>query len=182
MSEPFSLKDQLFNITKITKLVNELAHVVPDFPKETFISQCVERFPQLELKERISHMTDMLEGMLGCDFLVVSEIIEKALPPQLDADKDDDDFGDFIYAVYDCYIARHGIKREFLPRSYHMLEEITKRFSAEGAVRYFFHDFPEETVKQAIQWAKNPNYHVRRLASEGSRPLLPWCKRIYLPL
>lgn len=182
MAESFSLKDQLFNVTKVTRLAHEISQVVPDFPEEAFISRCIEKFPELELKERISHITDIFESYVGTDFLEVSKIILAALPPELAHDQDDNDFGDFIYAVYDLTIARHGCKRALLPRAYHLLEEVTKRFTSEGAVRYFFESFPEETLQQAIIWSQSPNYHTRRLASEGSRPLLPWCKRISLPL
>ena len=29
-----------------------------------------------------------------------------------------------------------------------------------------------------IQWSKDPSFHIRRLASEGVRPRLPWSKRL----
>jgi 3-methyladenine DNA glycosylase AlkC len=61
-----------------------------------------------------------------------------------------------------------------------MLEEITKRFSAEYPIRAFWKTFEEETFEKFVEWSKSPYYHVRRLASEGSRPRLPWGKKILL--
>ena len=58
------------------------------------------------------------------------------------------------------------------------MAEITKRFSAEAALRNFLNQFPKETLATALTWSKDKNYHVRRLASEGTRPNLPWAKKI----
>ena len=45
-------------------------------------------------------------------------------------------------------------------------------------MRAFLNTFPEQTLKMYKQWAKDKNYHVRRLVSESTRPLLPWSRRI----
>jgi|TARA_Y100001960_G_C14734217_1_gene859374 3-methyladenine DNA glycosylase AlkC len=44
----------------------------------------------------------------------------------------------------------------------------------EFAIRTFLKNFPEKTMEYIQIWSKNENYHVRRLASEGIRPNLPW--------
>ena len=59
-----------------------------------------------------------------------------------------------------------------------VLAEMTKRFTAEFAVRPFFIADPERAIAIASRWAVSDNYHVRRLASEGSRPRLPWGLRL----
>ncbi len=51
--------------------------------------------------------------------------------------------------------------------------EMTKRFTAEGAIRAFLHKYPEQTLAVLEGWADDPNCHVRRLVSEGTRPRLP---------
>ena len=38
----------------------------------------------------------------------------------------------------------------------------------------FYNEDPERVMKHMMIWAKHPNEHVRRLASEGCRPRLPW--------
>jgi 3-methyladenine DNA glycosylase AlkC len=55
-----------------------------------------------------------------------------------------------------------------------VLKEATKRFSAEFGIRYLINAEPEKSMIILNQWATDENYHVRRLASEGSRPRLPW--------
>ena len=52
------------------------------------------------------------------------------------------------------------------------------RFSMEGYIRPFLAEYPDETLATLTIWADDPNYHVRRLVSEGTRPMLPWAPRI----
>ena len=55
---------------------------------------------------------------------------------------------------------------------------MTKRFSAEFAVRPFIAADPERALRWLETWAGDASPHVRRLASEGSRPRLPWGMRL----
>ena len=52
------------------------------------------------------------------------------------------------------------------------------RFSMEDAMRSFINTFPDEVIPCLYGWSKDSNYHVRRLASESTRPFLPWSKRL----
>jgi len=54
------------------------------------------------------------------------------------------------------------------------LAHFTKHASSEFAVRAFILQDEKRMMKQIAQWAKADNHHVRRLASEGCRPRLPW--------
>jgi 3-methyladenine DNA glycosylase AlkC len=92
----------------------------------------------------------------------------------------DDDFGDFILAPLGEFVVRNGLTKKHLRRSLRTLKEITKRFSMEDAIRAFLREFPDQTLAELEKWAKDPNYHVRRLVSEGTRPSLPWSGRIGL--
>lgn len=60
------------------------------------------------------------------------------------------------------------------------LASFTIGSSSEFAIRQFILKYPDETMNQMLVWAKDVNQHLRRLASEGSRPRLPWA--IALPL
>jgi 3-methyladenine DNA glycosylase AlkC len=44
----------------------------------------------------------------------------------------------------------------------------------ESSIRVFLNKHPVETMQRVRSWATHENYHVRRLASEGTRPRLPW--------
>lgn len=175
----FFLKDQLFNAKKVTKLAQEITAVYPDFNQLAFEKKVVLAFPKQELMERIAHIRDTLFEFLPSDFEKVVAIILAALPSELNHKNEDNDFGDFIYAPYSYFVAKYGCSKKQVGVSLLALEEITKRFSAEAALRDFINSFPEETLKKATGWTSHKNYHVRRLASEGTRPNLPWAKKIH---
>jgi 3-methyladenine DNA glycosylase AlkC len=59
-----------------------------------------------------------------------------------------------------------------------VLEEFTQRMSAEFAIRPFIVRYPARTMAQMLAWAGHENAEVRRLASEGCRPRLPWGIRL----
>ncbi|MFG6094171.1 DNA alkylation repair protein [Leptothoe sp. ISB3NOV94-8A] len=174
----FSLKDQLFNSDKVEYLATLMVQAFPDFAQEKFHQDVVKAFPKLELKERIAHISTCLHRYLPDDYGESLVIILKSLPSELDPTKTDDDFGDFIFAPFSLYVALHGCSSEYLDVSLSGLKEITKRFSAEYAIRYFINAFPDETLGFLSDCADDDNYHVRRWASEGTRPKLPWAQKL----
>ncbi|MDR0786270.1 MAG: DNA alkylation repair protein [Gemmatimonadota bacterium] len=170
----FSLADQLFNAGSVDQLVNRIRETQPDFPGERFRVSVVEAFPTLKLKERITHIADELNNHLALPFPEALAVLLRALPPELDPSLTDNDFGEFITASFSAFVAKYGIGREHLELSLPAIREITKRFSAEYAIRDFLNSYPEETLKFLRECARDGNYHVRRLTSEGTRPSLPW--------
>lgn len=179
MPDPkFSLKDHLFNREKVAKLASEIQHVYPIFKAHLFLEAVLGRFPELELKARIDWIVACLADFLPNSYPEAVSVMIKALPAPCDPRLSDDDFGDFIYAPYSAYVAKYGCERAFLDLSFEALKAITTRFSAEDAIRTFINAFPDQTLARIKIWAQDPHYHVRRLASEGTRPKLPWAKKI----
>lgn len=178
----FSLKDQLFNETSVSKLATGLRRAQPKFRDKEFLDKSLAAFPELELKARIAFMADLLAEFLPKDFGKAVAVLEKALPPPLDPALTDDDFGEFIWSVPAEFVAQRGCRAESLQTSLAFLREATQRFSVENAIRPFLNAFPVETMAFIHACAADNNYHVRRLASEGIRPLLPWAPRVNLPL
>lgn len=177
----FSLKDQLFNRNKVDYLADLLAAKNRAFAKDQFISAVMSRLGDLELKARIDWITTQLEQHLPEEFSKAAQSILRSLPPPLDPSKTDDDFGDYIFAPLGEYIARRGQSTEHFDCALESLKELTKRFSMEHAMRPFLMNFPEKTLKRLHEWVQDKNYHVRRLVSESTRPLLPWSPRLALP-
>lgn len=182
MTEKVLLKDILFNKTKVEQIAGEIHRVHPSFKKSGFVRDVVNRFPELELKARISWITECLKKYLPGDYKRAVNILLKALPAPNNPDLTDNDFGDFIYAPYAEYVAKNGCTKKYLQFSLNTLYEITQRFSAEDAIRYFINAFPGETLKVLLSWTKDSHYHVRRLCSEGTRPKLPWSQKINIAI
>jgi 3-methyladenine DNA glycosylase AlkC len=126
-------------------------------------------------------MVDRLDEQLPDSFDQAVDVLESALPAPLDPDLTDDDFGHFIWSVPAEWVARSGCTDDRLDRSLEFLKQATMRFSAESAIRPFLARYPEETMRFVRSCATDTNYHVRRLASEGIRPYLPWAQRVRLP-
>lgn len=174
----FSLKDHLFNEMTVSYLATLLHEAEPTFKSVAFKRQVLAQLPALELKDRIRFIATTLSEYLSPDYPTAVAHILKALPPPLDPSKTDNDFGSFIFAPLGEYIVRNGLREQYLRLSLTALRELTMRFSMEDAIRPFINTFPDKTLAELSQWTKDGNYHVRRLVSEGTRPMLPWSGRL----
>lgn len=181
MASGFSLKDQLFNAQKVSYLAGLFTAVDSGFDSAGFQTRVVEKFPELELKERITHIAAVLDNYLPDDFEAAAALVSRALPPPLDPTKTDDDFGDFIFAPLGEWVVLRGLHTH-PDRALEMLGVITQRFSMEWAVRPFLNQWPDQTLQQMAVWVDHPSYHVRRLVSEGTRPRLPWGEGVALEM
>lgn len=177
----FSLKDQLFNSGKVHYLAGLFETADKSFDANAFETDVMARLPELELKARIAWIADCLGRALPGALPDIGPTILAALPAPLDPTRTDDDFGDFIFAPIGELIVAKG--RDDHPNLVlDLLEQTTQRFSMEWSVRPMLNTWPELTMARMAQWARSENYHVRRLASEGSRPRLPWGEGVSLPL
>lgn len=176
----FSLKDHLFNQAKVEYLAGLFSHNNKRFPAKTFVNNVMTKLPTLELKQRITWIAESLQDHLPQHYPDAANQIVECLPPPLDETKTDDDFGDFIFAPLGEFVARNGLQPQHVSLSLRTLKELTKRFSMEDALRFFIRQYPHETLEELNRWAIDQNYHVRRLVSESTRPLLPWSGRINL--
>jgi 3-methyladenine DNA glycosylase AlkC len=175
------LKDRLFNHAKIATVATELNRAQRGFPAAAFVDQVMSRLPDLELKQRIAWITDCLQNHLPPDYRRAVHTMVRSLPAPCDPERLDGDYGDFIYAPYSEFVARNGCTSNDFDFSLAALREITTRFSAEFAVRTFINAFPVETRMTLAEWTADEHYHVRRLCSEGTRPMLPWASRLATP-
>ncbi len=70
------------------------------------------------------------------------------------------------------YIELYGL--DDLETSMDAMEVVTQYVSCEFAIRPFLNRYPEQILARMMQWTQHPHHGVRRLASEGCRPRLPW--------
>ena len=127
--------------------------------------------------ERFRHVADAISRHLPPRYGEAIDILRRNLHPETDVPLDAmslDGRGlrGWPAAPIGEYIARNGLDRP--EASLGFLKELTQRFSAEFAVRPFLRDKTGTALTHASSWTLNQNYHVRRLASEGTSPRLPW--------
>lgn len=70
------------------------------------------------------------------------------------------------------YVEKYGL--DHFETSANAMEFITQFTSCEFAVRPFILNYEERMMQQMLTWSRHSHSHVRRLASEGCRPRLPW--------
>ncbi|WP_299614643.1 DNA alkylation repair protein [uncultured Tateyamaria sp.] len=175
----FSLKDQLFNADSLGDLADEFAAGVPGFDRDGFHAAALSGIAERTLMECLDWFADCAEPHLASDFPAMADQLEAAMPPRLDPSLRDDDFGRFIHAVPGVLAVRHGLEAH-RDRALDLLYAATQRFSMEFYIRPFLNRWPDQTLARLAIWAGDGNYHVRRLVSEGTRPKLPWARKVEL--
>lgn len=167
-------KEHALSETRIRRIGREVHAACPAFDAESFTREVLADLPRLRLKERISRTSEALATHLPATGLGAVEILLRSLPASPDEAGVDSDFGLYIYAPHSDFVARYCRTGEDLEAALAALRRMTSYFSAEDAMRYFLCDFPEETLKVIESWTEDPDHRVRRLASECTRPRLPW--------
>ncbi len=167
MPEPFK---NLYNERFYLTLATHLNKCLDNFNEQKFMSLILcENFDQLELKERMSHTKDVVHQFMPSDFAKAADVLIKLIASLTKSNIKE---GSVEYMFLPEYIETYGI--EHYQISVDAFEKITQFTSAEFAVRPFLIKYGDQMLAQMLLWSKHSHYLVRRLASEGSRPRLPW--------
>lgn len=168
MPEPLK---NMFSPAFFESLCPVLKEVLPGFHEQTFIHRIFNTdWPQLELKQRVRHITHALHNSMDCDYPEASQYIV-AIANRI-RQSDDSQLHGFACIFLPDYLGLYGV--DYFDESLAAMEEVTKLVSAEFAIRPFLLRYPERTLKHMLRWSRHKDAHVRRLASEGCRPRLPW--------
>ena len=164
----------MYNPEFFDRLVVVLNETIPSFDERRFIYRVFDRnWPDLELKQRTRQVTVALHEFMPREFPAAAEIvtnISKALRNKAEKEQS------YPFIFLPDYIELYGL--ENFSDSMKAIEEVTKLVSAEFAIRPFIHKYPDASMKQLTLWSKHEHASVRRLASEGCRPRLPWSQEL----
>lgn len=158
-------------------LSQKLTSVKADFNSPSFITNVDSGVDGLELKDRVELITDELNNELDGNYPQQVEMLLHTLGPE---NKDETGMFKEYYWVMPIakFVEKYGLNH--FEVSMDAIEEVTKRNTGEYAIRPFIEKDPEQTMDQMLKWSKDQNKHVRRLASEGVRPRLPWASKLQL--
>lgn len=106
------LKDQLYNRDSVRALAGRLHSVDPQLRRDVFVEEVTGRLGELQLKERITWIAEVLERHLPNQYRDAVEVLLRSLPTPCDPTLSDGDVGDFTYAPYGECIARRGTGRQ----------------------------------------------------------------------
>ncbi|AIQ53917.1 DNA alkylation repair protein [Paenibacillus sp. FSL R7-0331] len=162
MAEPLKA---MYNEEFLRSLGRKLHGACEMFEIEAFVAEAMrEPWEELELKARMRRITETLGAYLPADY-------EQALAVLYAIDHE---CIGFPYLIFPDFVEVFGQNEEYWELSIKALERFTAKSSAEFAVRPFLLRDPQRMMEQMRVWSRHSDEHVRRLASEGSRPRLPW--------
>jgi 3-methyladenine DNA glycosylase AlkC len=152
-----------FTNETVTKMADEIQKHFSKFDKQKFMQLVFdENFESKELKERMRHVSICLHEVLPKDYKQATEILKKAAPK----------VKGFEAMCFPDFVELYGLNdwETSLPA----LKHFTQFASSEFAIRPFLDKDPEKGMQLMHECAEDEHANVRRFASEGCRPRLPW--------
>ena len=167
MPEPLK---NIYSKAFIDEFTTVLKKVYPPLDANRFTKLIFDKgWAEKELKQRMRHIAEVLKQFLPENFSESTEIISRCIDELKNIYEGE---MSLAYMFFPDFVEVYGI--EDFENSIMAFEKITTFASAEFAVRPFLIKYPEKMQKQMLKWSAHPHAMVRRLASEGFRPRLPW--------
>ncbi|MTD16330.1 DNA alkylation repair protein [Nakamurella sp. YIM 132087] len=143
-------------------------------------------------RRRLQALTAAVTGLDGLTLRARCDLLTAALLDDIPGD--DEDLGEVVrrlladpaftgwatWPVGEAVTARalEQLTTDAIDRALDLLPALTPLLSSEFAIRpLMIADLPR-VIAAAVRWTADPDPAVRRLASEGTRPYLPWARRV----
>ncbi|HEK8913191.1 TPA: DNA alkylation repair protein [Clostridioides difficile] len=161
------LLKNMYNRESLYEVAVAIQSVYNSFKVDEFIKSTMdETWNNLELKARCRKISMSLGMYLPEDYKEALSILEKSVT------------GFYFAFFFPDFVEVYGQDDINWDLSISALERNTEYWSSEFAVRAFIIKDEERMMAQMRKWSKHKSEHVRRLASEGCRPQLPWGQAI----
>ncbi|MBH6949585.1 DNA alkylation repair protein [Clostridioides difficile] len=161
------LLKNMYNRESLYEVAVAIQSVYNSFKVDEFIKSTMdETWNNLELKARCRKISMSLGMYLPEDYKEALSILEKSVT------------GFYFAFFFPDFVEVYGQDDINWDLSISALERNTEYWSSEFAVRAFIIKDEERMMAQMRKWSKHKNEHIRRLASEGCRPQLPWGQAI----
>lgn len=172
--ENFQIRD-FFSKTNIEILATRLDETFPEFQPNLFLMVALDELEISTYSDRKAKIINAFNATLPSHFpdalnillQVLPQPYESLLPPKMER---------FMVAPMAEFVGIYGLShpKESLNGLYHM----TKSFTSEWGIRPFLQQHKSLAFEFLHKWVDDPDPHVRRLVSEGTRPYLPWGKKL----
>ncbi|MGQ0826899.1 MAG: DNA alkylation repair protein [Bacteroidota bacterium] len=154
---------EMFNKKYYDQLALEFSKADKNFHPDKFLKEVTSELDQLSLNQRLRNTSMVLKQYLPADYKRSMELLFKVVPNLKTG---------YTSLVFPDFVGLFGHNDFHL--SMEALKYFTQYGSSEFAIREFLKRDFSKTIQVMNKWAEDKNFHVRRLASEGSRPRLPW--------
>jgi len=161
-----ALKD-VFSAARFRRIAALLTEIDSEFDPKIFLKLATTGLEPLSLLQRMRHGSHALRATLPSEFPAALAVLQK-LAPRLERD--------FTAMMLPDFVGVYGA--DHFDLSLEGLRFMTRFSSSEFAIREFLRRDLHRTLAVMERWSLDPDEHVRRLASEGSRPRLPWSFRL----
>ncbi|MBS7009576.1 DNA alkylation repair protein [Anaerostipes sp.] len=160
------LLKNMYNHDSLQDMAVKIRSVYPPFPVNEFLESIMdETWPASALKARVRKIALSLGEYLPADYGEALAILDQVAARCTNG---------FFGVVFPDFVEVYGQDEINWDLSINALERYTPYSSSEFAVRPFIIRYEERMMEQMYAWSRHENEHVRRLASEGCRPQLPW--------
>ncbi|SEH10679.1 3-methyladenine DNA glycosylase AlkC [Sphingopyxis sp. YR583] len=165
-ASPALLKD-ILGTSALETIADAGATASARFDRPTLLRSAADGLDALSIMERVRHIAGALHTALRWSYPEALDVIRAMAPHLTHA---------FQAMAVTEYVARYGL--DDFDRSMDVLAELTRFGSAEFAIRPFLAADTPRALVTMMRWTDSEDEHVRRLASEGARPRLPWAARV----
>ena len=165
-TENTALKE-IFNERRFRDMALDVKAVYPSFDTRRFLKISLAGLDDLTLMQRLRRMTQALHATLPADYRQALEVL-RALAQRIEKG--------FATLVLPDYVGQYGLD------DFDVSMDALKTFTVLGSSEFAVREFLRKDLKRALAimkvWSRDDSEDVRRLASEGSRPRLPWSFRL----
>ncbi|WP_367084166.1 DNA alkylation repair protein [Pseudomonas sp. HOU2] len=158
---------EIFNAERLQHIASEMSAVYPAFKAKAFLKHANQGLAELSVMQRMARVSESLHAVLPLDYEDSLEVLRE-LAPRLNSG--------FVSMCLPHYVASYG--GHAFDTSMQALKYFTTFGSSEFAIRHFLRSDLARALELMHDWTQDQNHHVRRLASEGTRPRLPWSFRL----
>lgn len=154
---------EMFGLSYYQNLATVFASVYKPFNTKSFFNEVTSNLKSRSLNERMRYTAQMLQLHLPQDYRMALAVLKETIPllPK-----------GYTALVFPEFVSLFG--QQQIAISLEALKYFTQFGSSEFAIRTFLKHDLDRTLRVMYTWSEDENVHVRRLASEGSRPRLPW--------
>ncbi|MDX2776638.1 DNA alkylation repair protein [Streptomyces caniscabiei] len=166
---------ELFGANLAALLADKITSVYPRFDSRAFIKAVAARVEDMNYTRRIEIIAEELRNFLPAGYLDALGVLMQILGPE--NPHETGMFTNYYWLMpVGKFVQLYGL--DHFDESMDAIAEITKRNTGEYAIRPYIRRHPDRALRRMNEWARSDNFHLRRLASEGLRPKLPWAPKL----
>jgi 3-methyladenine DNA glycosylase AlkC len=165
-----SLLKDLYSPAFYKRVAGCMEECIPGFTANAFMKRIYSpEFENMELKARMRHTAECLHHFMPGTYREAADLLIKLI----ESLKEHGFWQERLEMMFlPAYIELYGLDDP--DTSIQAMEVVTQYVSCEFAIRPFLINHFQRTIDSIFNWTQHSHARVRRLATEGCRPRLPW--------